>query len=765
MKRLRESLEEIKAARRASAKERGRARRGRAPLLHTEKLSRPSRRKRRGDDDPASSPRRIAIVAAVMFLAGVAILVRAGELQLLDGERYEGAVERQASMSASIDAKRGAIRDRHGAELALTVDVDSVFAEPRRMTAEQRALAAPQLAKLLRLPVSEVRKKLEPERSFAYLARRVDPEIAKAIREAKLHAVGIMPEPKRFYSNRDLAAHVLGFSSWDGDGGAGIEKQLDSELRGKSYEVPGLRDARGKSVFTQGFMPHAVMEGADATLTIDRQIQYVAEQALRETAEKYRARGAVAIVLEVKSGEVLALASYPTYNPNNMKGTTPDDQLNRAVAAVFEPGSTLKMVTIAGALESGTIRPDEQVDCEGGRLKIGRRTIGDSHKGYEKLTIAEVMKVSSNVCAAKIGMELGSERLHHWLTAFGFGRKTGIELPGELRGLVRPAERWREIELANIAFGQGISATQLQIATAAATIANGGKRIAPRIIRELVDKSGRRKVTEAPEPEVVLSEKTARIVAEMMEEVTKKGGTAEVAAIPGFRVAGKTGTAQKIDPVTKAYSHELYVSSFVGFVPAERADVAILVMVDEPKGASYGGVVAAPAWRKIAVAALAAREVFPEDEAAREVFLAGYRPPPPAPEGAPDPTAAGPENANENGALPQGAASAEGAGPASGRGVVLDPMLSAEARLVLGLEPAGLPPAVAAVGGEEEEVSGARRMPNFAGLELREVLDRSADVHCDPVLEGSGRVVAQSPAAGEPLAAGARCELRLSPNG
>jgi cell division protein FtsI (penicillin-binding protein 3) len=695
-------------------------------------------------------PGRILLVAVVFAIGALCVVVRAGQLQLVDHEKYEGVVERQATLSASINAKRGVIKDRHGAELAITVDVDTVYAEPKKIDPSEKATVARELARVLGQPEKAVAAKLSKDRSFVYLKRRVDPQTAEKVRALKKPGIGTQPEPKRFYANRGLAAHVLGFSGEGGDGRAGIEKQLEAELRGKSYEMPGLRDAFGKKVLKEGFVPHAVLEGADVTLTIDRQVQFAAESALANAVTQAKARAGMAVVLEAKSGDVLAMASMPTFNPNNLKGATPDHQMNRVVNAVFEPGSTMKLVTIAGALEDKLLGPEDRVDCEKGSMRIGRRTIGDSHKGYGELTIAEIMKVSSNVCSAKIGLQMGAERLHHWMKAFGMGEKTGIELPGELRGLLRPWSAWREIAIANIAFGQGLSATPLQIAQAAATIANGGMRVAPRLVAEVVDKSGRKISTERPAPVRVLSEETASAVRRMMEEVTKKGGTAENAAIPGFAVAGKTGTAQKIDPVSKAYSHELYVSSFVGFVPADAPEIVILVMIDEPKGAYYGGTVAAPAFRQIALAALASREVFPDDAATREAFLASYRPI--VPEAAPV------------------AEAAEGEGEIEGQtieskqeNVGIELALSAEAQALLDekrAEPKDEPQLVA-VAAKADRGSDRGRMPNFAGLKLDEVLNRSAEVECDPLLTGSGRVISQSPPAGAMLQPGARCELKL----
>jgi cell division protein FtsI (penicillin-binding protein 3) len=749
-------------------------------------------------------PGRIRVLCFFLAASGFFVVGRAAQLQLIDGERYALVAQKQATLSASINAKRGVIKDRQGAELAITVDVDSIFAEPKKIDDPTRA--ASQLARVLDMPASKIAARLMKDRGFVYLKRRTNPQVAERVRALQIRGVSTGPEPKRFYANRDLAAHVLGFTSSEGEGVAGIERAFDGELRGKTYEVPGLRDALGKTVFSEGFVPHAILEGADVELTIDRQIQDAAEQALKDAVVSSRGRAGVAVVLQPRSGDVLALASYPTFNPNNLKSSTPDVELNRVVSAAYEPGSTMKMVTIAGALEDKVITPDDRIDCEGGRFRIGNKTINDSHHGYGELTIGEILKVSSNVCSAKIGFELGAKRLHHWLERFGFGDKTGIELPGELRGYVRPHEEWREIGLANVAFGQGLTVTPLQIVQAAATIANEGVRVRPRIVHSVTDKNGSRRVSERPAHEAVLSAKSAIEVRSMMMEVTKKGGTAESAAIPGFEVAGKTGTAQKIDPVTKGYSHELYVASFVGFVPAKKPQFVILVMVDEPRTSIFGGIVAAPAFRRIAVAALSAFEVFPEDEAARDAFLASYRQATPG-----RPALAGngairvesrrgagrdPENADltpprggPRGGEMEGDMDADVPPKAPDLGdktaetdlVALDSRLSSEAQALLGIT--ARPPPKEVLHAKKEPLaapgsagvrqpgalpSGATekgRMPNFRGLEVREVLNRSAEAHCDPVLVGTGRVIAQSPAPGDVLAPGARCELKLSPRG
>ena len=682
----------------------------------------------------APGPWRIRLVMAFYAALAIVLIGRAVDLQINRGDELAAVAERQATGSSRIAAKRGVITDRHGSRLAITVDVDSVFAEPRRVKDPKSAALA--LAPVLGVKRTTLEKKLASQRAFTYLRRRVDASVARQVEALAIRGVATHPEPKRFYANVGLAAHVLGFTNLDGEGKAGVERTLEKDLRGGSVVMPTIRDALGNLVFSEGWKPPGELAGADVALTIDRQIQHVAEVALSRTAKKYDAKGAAAIVLHPKTGEVLAMASWPSYNPNNLSGSTPRHHINRAVSAVYEPGSTLKMVTIAAALEDGIVRTDSVIDCEDGSWRVGGRTIRDDTHKYGELTITEVLKVSSNICAAKIGFSLGRARLEEWLHAFGMGKKTGIRLPGELRGLIRPSKTWRDIALANVSFGQGIAVTPLQIAQAASAIANDGVLVAPRVVRsvgaEAVDAPARR----------VIDAETARAVRRMMVEVTTDGGTAKRARVPGFEVAGKTGTAQKIDPVTKAYSRELYVASFVGLVPADAPEVAILVLVDEPKGSIYGGVVAAPAFAEIAAAALAAREVFPE-AAADRAAIAGALGAPPA-EARPDSPNTD-EKWFESGQIedvPTDEAALLGA-------------LSARAQALLGPDDAPHP----------GPASGGPKMPDFGGFGLAEVLNRSAEAHCDPVVHGTGRVVRQKPSRGRPLEPGAVCEVWLAPRG
>lgn len=712
-------------------------------------------RPRRSEADELSAGRnKVFVVMGLLFVVGGIILGRSVQLQLFQGDVYADAAVRQVSMSAMIKAKRGVIKDRNGAELAITVDVDSIYAEPRRIPREQAARMAAKLAPILKQPKLTKRaltKKLQGKRAFTYLRRRVPPEMAQGVRDLGFVGIGTQKEPKRFYPNVSLAAHVLGFTNHKEVGQAGVERNFNAQLQGKSAKVPGLRDNRGKRVYNEGFVPEAVLEGSDITLTLDRHIQHEAEAALKDAVTKHSAKAGVAVVMDPKTGDVLAMASYPTYNPNLIRRGT--DLQNRAVTAIYEPGSTMKMVTIAAALEDVEgFTVDKKIDCEGGRWRFGHHTIRDANHKYDELTVTEILQKSSNICTAKIGVMLGRDRLHQWLRKFGLAERTGIELPGEARGLLRAPDTWRDIGLANIAFGQGLNVTPIQILQAAATIANDGVRERPRLVLKTTDKLGHVHPAERPEGVRVLSKKNARLVAKMMVEVTKKGGTAEKAAIPGFNVAGKTGTAQKIDPVTRAYSHELYVASFVGFVPAEKPEVAILVLIDQPKpvkGGQYGGVSAAPAFRRIALAALSARNVFPNNPQAKEDFLASYRPQP-IPKGTPNTALTGAEHHRPE--LPPAASQSP-----DSDGMLLS-SLSAGARQLL-------------MGSAESAPSNPRqprtkgRMPNFTGLKLHEVLNRSAEVRCDPVVRGTGRVVKQSPRVGAAISSGSTCTLTLAPRG
>ncbi|MEL7368063.1 MAG: penicillin-binding transpeptidase domain-containing protein [Myxococcota bacterium] len=700
------------------------------------------------DDAVMPIARRIRRVALVFALAAFALVFQAARLQLWEHRRLATIAARQTTARAQVRAKRGAIRDRNGDELAISVDLDSVFFEWSKGAERATPDQVRTLARLLRRPQEVLAKKLASRRTFVYLARRVDASTAAAVRKLGIAGLGTKREPKRFYANARLGAHVLGFTNVDGEGRAGIERRYDEQLRGREQTVTGLRDAFGTPIFSRGAIAQSALRGAAIELTIDRHIQYATEQALAEAVKTHRAKSGVALLMEPATGDILALASYPRFNPNNLRDTTVFQRTNRAVNAVFEPGSTLKMVTVAAALEEGLIHPKTRLNCEDGQWSVGNDVIHDADHRFGTLSVTEIIQKSSNICAAKLGFRLGRQRLHGWLGKFGFGARTGVELPGELRGLIRPPERWSPIGLANIAFGQGISATPMQILQAASIVANNGRHVAPRLVRATVGADGVRHETAPVSPVRVLRANTARSLMKMMTAVTEEGGTAPYAAIPGFQVAGKTGTAQKIDPVTRAYSHKLFVASFAGFVPAKNPRLVGLVLIDEPQGSMYGGVVAAPAWQKMTVAALSTLGLRPQDRAAWAAFAASQAriPTPPEP--------AQPEEAVHGQAALRTDDGPPPTDEAPNLAAAFDLPLSEAAKRLLGRDA----PEAKTLGQTNKD-----RMPNFARLTMHEVLNRATATRCDLVVEGTGRVIRQRPQAGMPLAPDARCELTLAP--
>jgi cell division protein FtsI (penicillin-binding protein 3) len=498
--------------------------------------------------------------------------------------------------------------------------VDSIFVDPSAFDSPRaRDHAADLLAPALKMERRKVLEKLsQPEKKFVWLKRRVDEPAAARVRALALDGVELVKEPKRFYPQRELAGHVLGFVGEEA-GQEGLERELEPLLRGKSIQVQATRDARGNMVLEHGVPDPTDLTGATVTLTLDSAIQLVTERELAKAVKTAGAIGGWAVVLEVKSGAVLALASNPAFDANK-PGRDPMVWRDRAVQDQLEPGSTIKSFVVARAIEEGVLRPDELLYCEHGVWAHAGRKLHDTHP-VDWATPATVLRESSNICAAKIGERLGKERIVRGLRAFGFGEKTGVGLPGEARGALGDPKKMAQIALDTTAFGQGMSATGLQEAVAMAAIANGGVLLRPYLVEKVVapdgavlQQRGREEVRRA------LGPSAARTVTAMLEEVVAKG-TGTRAALTEYRAAGKTGTAQKVDPVRGGYSDKR-LSSFVGFVPADAPRVAILVVIDEPKGIGAdvtGGMVAAPAWGAIAREALRQLGVMPEQS--RETIL------------------------------------------------------------------------------------------------------------------------------------------------
>ncbi|MGA7744243.1 MAG: penicillin-binding transpeptidase domain-containing protein [Polyangia bacterium] len=549
---------------------------------------------------------RVRIVSCGLVLLGLASLVgrRALQLQVHEAVQLREWAENNYLREVEIAPRRGRILDRRGAELASTTDLDSIFCNPRQIAFVPDAV--PRLAKAVNLDPRELDKMLSTRKSqyFAWVKRRVSPQESAAALALGLPGVSVRKEPRRVYLNGELASTVIGHAGLDGRGLEGVELEYDESLRGSGMEVTGIRDRLGRDLLMEGTVDASANAGKDLVLTLDKYLTYLTERALEEAVSKHGAKAATSVMIDPRTGEILAMASVPGYNPNNPSDAAERGARNRAIADAYEPGSIMKTVTFSAAFDAGKLRPEDRFDCQMGQMQVGKYHIRDDHpKGV--LTAAEVFKYSSNIGTVKIARRVGKETLARMIDRLGFGRPTGVGLPGERRGTVRPVSRWGEIELATQAFGQGLTVTPLQMATAYAAIASGGVYHPPRLATRLVSSDGHSEPVPLPPgaraETRVLSESTARTMLTIMQGVTEDG-TAKLAAIPGYPVAGKTGTAQKVS--NGRYDPSKYLAAFVGIVPADNPRVVIAVMVDEPHGVHYGGLVAAPVFKEIAEATL-----------------------------------------------------------------------------------------------------------------------------------------------------------------
>jgi cell division protein FtsI (penicillin-binding protein 3) len=552
---------------------------------------------------------RIRMIGGLFVFFFVITSARAFFLQVVKKDQLVKLAERQHQKIVPLTPGRGAIYDRNNAPLAVSVEMDSCYAEPRNI--DNIPEAALKLAPVLGMTRELLEKKLTGSKGFTWLQRRITPDLVQKIRALDIEGIGFVKESKRFYPNAEMAGHVIGFTGLDPEGLEGIELKYDATILGNTGYLVTERDALGRDIAMKGAVVKSASRGHSVTLTLDKNIQYLAEKELAAAVESSRAKGGMALVMEPQTGRVLAMANYPLFNPNSYFKYQPGVLRNRNITDSFEPGSTFKVFLIAAALEEKAISPADSFNCEGGSYSIGGRTIHDTHK-YGRLSVAEVLKYSSNIGAAKIGGRLGQERLYNYLRAFGFGSRSGIDLPGEASGYLRDRKQWFAVDLATISFGQGVSTTALQLAAAVSAIANGGTLMKPYLVEKVTDDNGTVLQRFSPqERQRVISTENAKAVARMMEGVTTEGGTGMNAAVEGFRVAGKTGTAQKVDPITHGYSVDKRTASFIGFVPAENPKLTILVIIDEPKTSPYGGVVAAPAFKSIAAQTLCYLNVPP----------------------------------------------------------------------------------------------------------------------------------------------------------
>jgi cell division protein FtsI (penicillin-binding protein 3) len=556
---------------------------------------------------------RAGIIGALFLLALVGISAQAIRLHVFKGAWLSERAARQYEGAMVVQGKRGAITDRNGNPLAVSIDSPSIAAYPRQVT--DREAAAKQLAGALGQPRREILKKLDPKRTFVWLKRQATPRQAEAVRTLGLKGVDFIAEHSRYYPSKTLAAQLVGFSGIDGQGLEGLEFYFNANLKGGEQEITVLKDALGRR-FEGAGMPADLPGGNNVALTIDRTIQHITQKALETSVNQYKARSGIAIVMAPATGEVLALAHYPFFNPNSYREFGRESWRIRAITDPFEPGSTMKMFSAAAAIDSGVCSPSTIFFCENGEYRIGRNIVHDT-KSHGWLSLQQIVKYSSNIGSVKMAEKLGSRQLHDYLRAFGFGSRSGIACPGETAGSLSSFKAWSAIDAGAISFGQGISVSAIQLITAASAIANDGVLMKPMLVKAITDRSGRTVTRYSPEPvRRVIASHTAATVRRILKTVITEGGTGVNAALDGYTVCGKTGTAQKIDE-SGSYAKGRYLSSFIGFAPADHPEVAILVIVDEPTIQSYGGIVAAPAFRQIAMETMTYLNIPPGPDADR----------------------------------------------------------------------------------------------------------------------------------------------------
>jgi cell division protein FtsI (penicillin-binding protein 3) len=652
---------------------------------------------------------RMGILCGMLAL-GLGLVVSAGwDLMIGDGAAWRELAESQRQRRLHVAPKRGGVYDRNGSALAVSVEVPSVSMDAvellRGVPSQQVPVvardAANRIAAVLGIDAAQVERRILAKHRFAWLKRQISADEADKIRalsadEKRIHGLVVEGEGRRYYPRRELAGPMLGFVAPDGEGKDGLEYALNDDLKGNAEQLKGLRDRSGRLLFSDGIEDDRAFAGHNIYLTIDQGIQYVAEHELQAAARTFEAAGGSVVVVNPNTGEILALASFPSFNPNDYTDSQPDQRRDRAMSDVFEPGSSMKMFTVAAGLT-----PTQKMYCEKGVMQIDNVTIRDTHPS-EWLTIPQILAVSSNICAAKIGLGMGEAKLYEAFRRFGFGQESGLPFPGEAQGTLRPRSRpWVQVETASAAFGQGIGVTNVQMAMAAAAIANGGELMEPLLVRKVTTSTG--EVVREVAPHVrrrVISRDVARAVSEMLVAVTEGEGTGVEAAIDGYRVAGKTATAQKTDPKTGRYSIDKYIASFVGFVPAEKPVVAIAVTVDEPMVEHAGGAVAAPIFRHVAQMALKLAGLTPKTSDHTDVAVLARTP---------DPANIAYEALRE----------AQGKKPA-----------------VQEVLPSGPVPA------------GKVRIPNLTGVPARQALKQMFELGLVPHIQGSGLTVTQQPPPG-----------------
>ncbi len=535
----------------------------------------------------------------ILFIIGFGIVwEKIYDIQILQHGKFLNLSNRQYYRTLSPMPVRGTIYDRAGRELAVSVEADSVYANPLELDDPYKT--ANIISQTLKVDSSRLFREFNKEKGFIWIKRKVTPDEADAVESLNIKGIGFLKEGKRFYPKKELAGRMLGFVGIDNHGLSGVEHSYDEQLMINPDRMVIEKDAFGRSINFADDYEKSIEKGYDLKLTIDEVIQYITEKELASQVSKYRAKGGTAIVMDPYTGEILAMADQPQFNPNSFSQYKERDWRNRGVTDSFEPGSTFKLILTAAAVEEKIANQNDIFFCENGEYEIGGRVIHEAkdHK-YKWLTLKEIVGKSSNIGVIKVAQRLGAENFYDYILKFGIGSKTNINLPGESAGKVRDIKEWSGVSLASISFGQEVSVTPIQLISAVSAIANGGILMKPYAIKA-VEKDGM--AADEFKPEVVrrvISEKTSRELSEILE-YTVRYGTGQKAILEGYDVAGKTGTAQKASPDKKGYSEDKFISSFIGYVPSRNPRIAILVIIDEPEGMAWGGEVAAPVFKEIA---------------------------------------------------------------------------------------------------------------------------------------------------------------------
>jgi cell division protein FtsI (penicillin-binding protein 3) len=654
-------------------------------------------------------------VLAVFWM--VAVLARLSYLQLFCYSEYLTKAQHQQQRIFEISPKRGTIYDRKGRELAVSLPMDSVFADPAEVTDAE--MVGRLLSRILSVPAEDLEMKIREARTPVRLAKKLSPETVQRIDGMNLRGIFFLKESRRVYPQRQLAAHVLGFTDVDEKGMGGVEYSFDKAIRGRPGKIMVMADGKRRWYDRREAAPDP---GASLVLTIDETIQYIAEKELSSAIEETHAKAGTVLVQNPNNGELLAVANWPTFDPNDPGSSSDEARMDRAVSAAYEPGSTFKVITLTGAIENGVTNPAALVDCQMGRILVAGRLIHD-WRPFGVLTVDKILVHSSDVGAIKVALQLGAPRFYDTIRAFGVGQLTGVELPGENRGLMRPLENWTPSSIGSIAMGQEVSVTPIQIVSAISAVANGGTLFAPRIIREIQgDVNGVQRTDSTPRQ--ATDEKTAAEMRGMMEDVVLEG-TGKPAQLNGYTAAGKSGTAQKIDPGTGRYSATQYNSSFLGFAPVNEPAVTILVVLDSPVGAHHGGEVGGPVFKRIAEQVLTYLAVPHDVPSPSDVEMAKNTRRAPPVEANQEADAS---EARFKAALPKGAASRN---------------------------TNQTPPTVEFSGQEGIAV------PNLSGHSVRAVMEECARIGLAPSLIGSGVALEQFPGAGSVVPAGSRVTVRF----